>query len=74
MVEITFNERSLAQMTPEQHKALMSMCERFSKTLLRLKVMTGGFDLPQGYLTFVQEFAEKHTIYGGISPEGRVST
>lgn len=74
MVEITFNERSLAQMTAEQHKAIMQMNERFGKTLLRLRIMVGGFDLPQGYLTFIQEFEEKRMIYGGISPEGSIST
>lgn len=72
-MEIIFNERSLAQMTIEQHKALLTMVER-NKSLVKIQVMTGGFDLPQGFLTFTQEFGLTGNIYGGISPKGEVST
>lgn len=74
MVEIIFNDRSLAQMTIDQHRALNLMCER-NKTLEKIHVHTGGFDLPQGFLTFVQQFAAPAgNIYGGISPNGDIST
>jgi hypothetical protein len=39
-----------------------------------ITVHKAGFDLPDGYLTFILKYESGSTIYGGISPEGDVST
>ena len=39
-----------------------------------VEVFAGTFDLPQGYVTFWQNYESGGRIYGGISPEGEVST
>jgi len=72
MVEIVFNERSLAQLSVGQHVALLKIIER-NKTLTKIHVTT-AFDLPSGYIAFNQFFGDGRNIYGGISPEGEVST
>lgn len=72
-MEITFTDAGLAQMSIDQHNALLAMIGRW-KTMSALRVMKGGFDLPDGYLMFEQKFQAGDSIWGGISPEGRVST
>lgn len=37
-------------------------------------VQRGGFDLPADYLTVRIEYRDGSSIYGGISPEGVLST
>lgn len=66
-------------LTPEAMEA-MTFAQKFA--LLRLhnqrvadiRVQKGGFDLPNGYLAFGQRYLEGAIIYGGIAPNGDVST
>ena len=67
-LEITKN--ALDSATPDQLEAIWHIMLKFPK----LTVGVGGFDLPSGYLTFIEEYSDGTMVYGGISPEGQVST
>ena len=66
------NPDALTQATPEQVAAIRRLCW---DSCLRVIVGPATFDLPPSYLTFRQEFGrDKSDIYGGIAPDGAVST
>jgi hypothetical protein len=56
--------------TAEQYKALEELAKRWN----RIHVGNGTFDLPRGYITVRLFYKDGTSIYGGISPEGQVST
>jgi hypothetical protein len=56
--------------TSDQLKSLKDLAKRWSRVL----VGHGTFDLPEGYITVQLYYASGLRIYGGISPEGDVST
>lgn len=58
--------------TEEQLRALFVMAN--SGTRKHIHVMRGGFDLPDGYLAFRADYRDSGSIYGGIAPNGDVST
>jgi hypothetical protein len=74
MITINFTHEALAAMTPDQHKALIWISKNESNRKDRIIVQKGGFDLPEGYLAFATHFHEENSIYGGIAPNGDVST
>lgn len=58
-------------LTPEQRDALLHIA---GARVAGVTVQKGGFDLPDGYLAFGQRYEEGVIIYGGIAPDGAVST
>jgi hypothetical protein len=67
-LEIT--KTALDIVTTEQREAIWQLLTSFTK----VTVGVGGFDLPDGYLTFVEEYSNGTMVYGGIAPDGRIST
>ena len=74
-MDIRFTREALKVVTPKQIEALNFLCREVSGTLC-IQVSVGGFDLPDGYLSLRRIYRDPmlDTIYGGISPEGDVST
>ncbi len=72
---ITISPEARATMTDEQWEAIKRMLNHPSVESLR--IMKGGFDLPDGYITFQQIYPSSlgaTSTYGGIAPDGSVST
>lgn len=72
---ITISPEAREVMNDEQWSAIGWLLK--SPTVESLRVMKGGFDLPDGYLTFQQIYPSQlgaTSIYGGIGPDGSVST
>ena len=67
-LEITKN--ALDNATPDQLEAIWHLLLRFPEIVVR----KASFDLPDGYLTFIKTYSNGTKVYGGISPEGQVST
>ena len=67
------NKEALEILTGEQAKSIARMCTDKTQALT---IQKGGFDLPDGYVTFLRVYDPRFggSIYGGISPEGDVST
>lgn len=66
-------KEAFAIMTEPQAKAVARLME--PNALDRLVVQAGFMELPDGYLGFVQFFDDdSQPIYGGIAPNGDVST
>lgn len=68
MREICFTGEALLRVTDAQREALYRMLNR-NKSIEKIVVRLGSFDLPNGYLMFFDGLVD-----GGISPEGSVST
>lgn len=62
---------AMAAMTVEQRDALVRIANDRVKSV---GVQKGGLDLPDGYLAFRQDYPTGTPIYGGIAPNGDVST
>jgi hypothetical protein len=69
VADVEFTTRALERVTPEQIEAIKRLTYGNHKVELGVT-----FDLPEGYLFFVQSHLNGRQIYGGISPEGDVST
>lgn len=67
----TLTREAMEVMTPDQRVALVRIA---SERVAGITVQKGGFDLPDGYLAFGQRYEEGVIIYGGIAPDGAVST
>jgi len=71
---IHFTKEALQLCTLQQVEAVCRLAGDDHK----IEVMAGGFDLPNGYVTFWQTYhgndSGRPNIYGGISPEGDAST
>lgn len=66
---VLFGDGVLA--TPGQIAALVHLVGEAH----HVHVTKGMFDLPEGYLSFRQDYASGNgTVYGGIGPDGSVST
>jgi hypothetical protein len=69
--KIEMTRDALEIMTPEQQQSIL----RLSDEQHLVVVGRGMFDLPQGYLSFRSEYLPAgSSIYGGIAPDGQVST
>ena len=72
-VEIT--PEALKTVTDEQLTAIARLIG--ADSVAHIVVAAGGFDLPSGYLSFRYDFKDPgngSSIYGGIGPDGAVST
>lgn len=77
MVEgITFTWEAMATMTAGQLDYFKSVTARIlggATRITKINVTKAGFDLPDGYLTVNIVYATGG-IYGGLSPQGDLST
>lgn len=67
----TITSQALEIMTIPQRDALIRLA---NERVQNVSVQRGGFDLPEMYLAFRQDYKEGTPIFGGISPNGDVST
>lgn len=69
----TFNitKPAMQTMTTEQCGALARL---MTDRVAGISVAKGALDLPEGYVEFQQRYEEGVIIYGGIAPNGDVST
>jgi hypothetical protein len=73
MSPIVITREAIDIITRDQCEALVRLSE--SDKLEKLVVTTGStLDLPDGYLSFRQDWKTGQPIYGGIAPNGDVST
>ena len=75
MSAVAFTSGAIKICTAPQLQAIKRIAVKPAIELVDVHV--GGFDLPEGYLTFRIDYPNRgiySTIYGGISPEGDVST
>jgi hypothetical protein len=73
MAAIVITRQAIDIITREQCDALVRLSE--SDKLDKVVVSTGStLDLPDGYLAFRQDWKTGQPIYGGIAPNGDVST
>lgn len=68
----TFTLEALETATPEQMMAVNRLL--IPETVRNVDVQRGGFDLPDGYLAVAVEYVSGSCLYGGIDPDGSVST
>jgi hypothetical protein len=75
MPNVRFTTQALESTTLAQRDALVRLCRQNETDTIRgIDVQLGGFDLPDGYLAFRCDYINGQPMYGGISPEGEVST
>lgn len=67
---LTITIEAAKKATPEQITQIFRLVRDFSK----VEISVAAFDLPDGYLSFCEEYENGMTVVGGISPDGRVST
>lgn len=73
MKKAELTQQACEKATVAQMQALARILD--SPTVQRIDVTGAGFDLPSGYLTFRVDYNQGSSpMYGGISPEGEVST
>ena len=73
MPNARFTLQALEELTLPQRDSIVRMLR--NEHIRGIDVQLGGFDLPDGYLFFRKDYADGSTpLYGGISPEGDVST
>lgn len=72
MAEVSFTHRALRASSYDQIGAIVTMIER-DNTISKVKVAM-AFELPDGYVSFESHHSDGHSILGGISPQGEVST
>jgi hypothetical protein len=72
MPNVRFTELALESLTREQKEALVVLVRGLK--VRGIDVQAGGFDLPDGYVAFRVDYVDGQPMYGGISPEGEVST
>ena len=72
MSKIAFTKEAFNAMSLGQ----LDACKRLvdNDAVEQITVQNGGLGLPEGYLAFIQVYTSEGTIYGGISPQGDVST
>jgi hypothetical protein len=70
---IEFSKAALERSTIAQINAVCRMADHTTGTT-RVDVITGTSDLPGGYVTFTRHYRDGAKIYGGIAPDGSVST
>lgn len=71
MTKFIFTEEALDAMTREQQHQLTTLAGDHCQ---EVRVQKGGLDLPDGYLAVAIGYRPDHTIYGGMSREGDLST
>jgi hypothetical protein len=70
--ELRINDAALKNMSSEQLSAIKGLVCNKHKVHITL---SNPFDLPEGYLAFRSEHVPSgQAIYGGIAPDGSVST
>ena len=69
MLKVHFTKEALGLMTLEQRDKIRDLAE----TWFSIEVMV-AFDLPTGYLAVWLRDVSAKGIYGGIDPEGNMST
>ena len=74
-LNVTITEEAREAITNDQRVAVGYLMR--NPAIERLRVMKGGFDLPDGYLYFQQIYPSplgSSSTDGGIAPDGRIST
>lgn len=69
---ISITQEALNTATDEQVAAIARVARPDS--VVEVTVQRAGLGLPEDYLAFNYKYSDGYTIYGGIDPEGRVST
>ena len=70
MLKVHFTKEALGLMTREQRDKIRDLAE----TWFSIEVSV-AFDLPTGYLAvWLRDTTASNNIYGGIDPEGNMST
>jgi len=72
MPNIRFTVQALECLTTKQAEALARLARGVE--VRGIDVQFGGFDLPNGYVGFRVDYVDGQPMYGGVSPEGEVST
>lgn len=72
MTTILFSQTALDMVTPEQLESIRYMARPETNTV-HIHCTAGALGLPSDYITFRREFKD-NSIYGGIAPNGDVST
>lgn len=72
MTDVVFTAEACKACTWAQLNAISYMADSEYKS--KIQVTKGGFDLPTGYLAFRTDYLDGSSIYGGIAPNGDVST
>jgi hypothetical protein len=70
MKTLEISKSALESATPDQLESIWHLLLKFPKVSVGL----AGFDLPTGYLAFVETYENGMNIFGGIAPNGDVST
>jgi hypothetical protein len=70
--DVTLTKEALTLLTPEQKDKLVALFK--AGHIEQIAVMAGSFDLPEGYVTVWMTYNTGNKIFGGISPEGELST
>lgn len=74
MASVAFTREAIQICTEAQLFAISEMSTNSSFILIDVHA-AGPFDLPSGYLTFRADYKDATgSIYGGVSPEGDIST
>jgi len=68
---INFTKEALGLMTESQRDTIRNMCDGDAIDNIDASV---AFDLPTGYLALWLRYKTGNNIYGGLSPEGDLST
>ena len=71
MTQITFTADALKIATVNQLSQVVYLAGPHCESV---KVTKGTFDLPDGYLSFLQIMNGGNRVVGGIDPDGRAST
>lgn len=73
MANIEFTREAYVICTTEQRNAFFRLLD--SESVKHIQIQRGGFDLPNGYLAFRIDYNTGSTpMYGGVAPDGSVST
>ena len=71
-MNLKMSKEAVDAMTHEQHQAIRGLLENEHNLIV---TKAAPFDLPEGYLAFSSTHVPSSSvIYGGIAPDGRVST
>jgi hypothetical protein len=73
VIKVKMTQEAFNTMTTAQKKSIDVLLN--NPKLENVVVQKGGFDLPNNYLCFTMHWTDHgQPIYGGISPQGQVST
>lgn len=72
-LKIRFTQPALEAATRLQNVALAELAK--AETVTNVDVVKGALDLPEGYLAFRVDYnGNSSSMYGGVAPDGAVST